>query len=94
MRSTQDRLLIYLSIALASFSTLVTSLVGSMYLNVLLLGNNQSNGEVQLLFILGIAGTLTFIFKQASPRRRALIAAVLLVMTFLIMPTHNCGPEC
>lgn len=94
MRKTRGRLLHYGSILLAAIASLLTSLIGGMYLSILVAGKWQAIWLIHIISVLGIAGALWFVFKKTPPLQRALIASVLLILAIFAMPRHNCGAEC
>jgi inner membrane protein involved in colicin E2 resistance len=94
MRNTRGRLLHYGSILLAAIASLLTSLIGGIYLSILVAGKSQAIWLIHIVSALGIAGALWLVFKKTPPLHRTLIAGALLILTVFAMPRHNCGPEC
>ena len=94
MNTPANRLLQYSSIVIASIATLMTSLIGAMYVSVFLKINSNVSAVVYILCVLSFTCGLTIVFKQISSLPRFIIGLILLAAAFLSIPTHNCGPEC
>lgn len=94
MNDTANRLLQYGGIFIASIATLISSLIGAMYVSFFLKIESNISATAHIFCILGFICGLTIIFKRASPLHRFIGGSVLLALAILLIPAHNCGSEC
>lgn len=94
MNNTANRLLQYGGTFIASIATLISSLIGAMYVSFFLKIGSNISAAVHIFCILGFICGLTIIFKRASPLQRFIGGSVLLALAILLIPAHNCSSEC